>query len=363
MAPQLGVWEPRFGTKTHLATNSLVGDRGAMVYVKYFVPEDGDEQSHPNVFKVQGCSSVSALTLGLLKKSFPVEGAYHFRFLTSLPGNKTKVWLDILEDSSSVPTVEGNSEVFAKVSRIGVQHYNPQVPSSSSAPTKPARVTSSASPTSATTDVQTRRDSFGSPGGPVERSNVGTNSRRNSERLINLSDDVISSKSGGTTEEGLLDFGSTEDLDLNTAAVPSATGSHNDLFTLDSATISKVPLSPLPVNSIPGTTMNNPMSGMTYMGRTGNGLQGMSAMQGGGFNAGGGMHGMQQSMMGNGMGMQAQSPRIGGQMQGMSAMAHPTQMHTMQQQQNKNSFSGLDGLSGFNLNNNQHTNQRGGFGR
>jgi len=324
-----------------------------MVFVKYFCPEDGDEQAHPNVFKVQGCASVSALTLGLLKKSFPVEGTYHFRFLTSIPGAKTKVWLDVLDDAASLPQSEG-SEVFAKVSRIGVQQSNTvqQAPSSSSVPSRPAR-----NATGSALDGQaTRRDSFGNPGSTSERqlssdSTGSGNARRNSERLISFTEEspvhveFTRAPSGG--EEGLLDFGSSDDTDLNAAAAATtAAGSHSDLFSLDSSTISPVPLSPAPspmgangANSMNGFGRNGSGNGLNAMGH-----QPMNPMGGGNNNFGG------NNMMGMGQGMG---------MQGINAMPHPSQLNAMNQQQKQNSFGGLDmGMRGMNnMQQNNNNNQ------
>ena len=329
-----------------------------MVFVKYFIPEDGDDQSHPNVFKVQGCASVSALTLGLLKKSFPVEGTYHFRFLTTVPGAKTKVWLDVLDDAAVLPQSEG-SEVFAKISRIGVQQFHAvqQAPSSSSVPSRPVRQGPGSSATSASDGHATRRDSFGNPGSTNERSvssdsNSGGASRRNSERLISFTEespskaDFTRAPSGG--EEGLLDFGASDDNDFNVAAAASSLGgSHSDLFSLDSATISPVPLSPSPM----GANGGNPMGGMHSFGHNGSGtgLNGMGSHHQTMNPMGGGMGGQGQNMMGMGQGMG---------MQGINAMPHPSQLNAMNQQHKQNSFGGIDmGLRTMG-NNNQNSQGR-----
>lgn len=96
--------------------------------VKYIIPEDGDEVQHPNVFSMQGSSS--SVTLGTIKRSFPLPGSYHFRFLHSSGGEK--VWLDVSEDGASVPS--GHDGIFAKISRIansngnGIAPINTQTP-------------------------------------------------------------------------------------------------------------------------------------------------------------------------------------------------------------------------------------------
>ena len=80
--------------------------------IKYIICEDGDDEFHPNAFNVSGHSSP---TLGIIKKSFPVPGDYHFRFLTTL--GHSKVWIDILDNTASVPFHDGS--IFMKVSRLG----------------------------------------------------------------------------------------------------------------------------------------------------------------------------------------------------------------------------------------------------
>lgn len=82
------------------------------MFVKYFLPEDGDDQNHPNVFRFDSTSP--QITLGQIKKSFPIPGIYHFRFLTSV--GSTVVWMDVLNDTDVVPLTDGN--LIMKVSRI-----------------------------------------------------------------------------------------------------------------------------------------------------------------------------------------------------------------------------------------------------
>ena len=90
----------------------------AKVRIKYIIPEDGDEIDHPNVFTLQ--SSSSTVTLRDIKKSFPLSNngsssEFHFRFLKLL-SPENKVWLDLINDSDVLPSVNGS--IFAKVSRI-----------------------------------------------------------------------------------------------------------------------------------------------------------------------------------------------------------------------------------------------------
>ena len=46
-------------------------------YVQYFIPHDGDEEDHPNVFLVK--KPLKNLTLSDVQGSFPLPGTYFFR--------------------------------------------------------------------------------------------------------------------------------------------------------------------------------------------------------------------------------------------------------------------------------------------
>ncbi|KAG5179771.1 hypothetical protein JKP88DRAFT_346794, partial [Tribonema minus] len=51
--------------------------------IRYFIPSDGDDADHPNVFQLPS-SAVSGgngtLRLGDVMRHFPLPGTYHFRF-------------------------------------------------------------------------------------------------------------------------------------------------------------------------------------------------------------------------------------------------------------------------------------------
>eukprot|EP00607_Mallomonas_marina_P004663 CAMPEP_0182428506 /NCGR_PEP_ID=MMETSP1167-20130531/23070_1 /TAXON_ID=2988 /ORGANISM="Mallomonas Sp, Strain CCMP3275" /LENGTH=251 /DNA_ID=CAMNT_0024611445 /DNA_START=161 /DNA_END=913 /DNA_ORIENTATION=+ len=83
-----------------------------MLTVKYFIPEDGDDIKHPNIFRVK--TTGPQITLRQIKEAFPVPGVYHFRFLTSL--GKNSVWMDVTDDNNAIPHKDG--DYFSKVSRI-----------------------------------------------------------------------------------------------------------------------------------------------------------------------------------------------------------------------------------------------------
>ena len=87
------------------------------------IPEDGDEIAHPNIFEV---NTKQGLTLGQLKKAFPVPGSYHFRFLTSVSAGSSKptsVWMDTTDENAPVP-LNSSGQIFAKASRLVFSSLN-----------------------------------------------------------------------------------------------------------------------------------------------------------------------------------------------------------------------------------------------
>jgi hypothetical protein len=85
------------------------GERTAVLYV---VPEDGDDEAHPNFFSIM--RAASKVRLGDVKKTFPLPGGYQFRFKKQF--KNTFVWMDVLDDHDVVPKFEG--QIFAKASRL-----------------------------------------------------------------------------------------------------------------------------------------------------------------------------------------------------------------------------------------------------
>ncbi|OWZ23639.1 hypothetical protein PHMEG_0001443 [Phytophthora megakarya] len=79
--------------------------------LNYYVPEDGDSSDHLNVVPLP---RVEQLRLQHVKKSFPLPGAFHFRFKTAFEG--TYVWLDVVNDADPVP--DFNGLVICKISRV-----------------------------------------------------------------------------------------------------------------------------------------------------------------------------------------------------------------------------------------------------
>ena len=343
-----------------------------MPFIKYVIPEDGDDFDHPNVFMCGGDKSAEALTLGDVMSDFPVPGKYQFRFMRKTASGQ--VWFDVTDKNGTIP--RNNNEIFAKVSRVGTQHY--QAPSSSS-PTSSQRPVSNGS-----------NGSNGQHGGPVESAPVSSASvrkpsldvwdskpqpqeaapssetargRRNSERLLKFDDDNLSGNtpskspihgaSGATVDtngSGLLDFGSNDsgsNSDVHSAG--SASNSNLDLFGLEAG--APVPISPSPQGNIGGQT-HNPLGG-------GGGGQASQGSQGG------------QSSQGQSQGANGMNPMMGGgggnTMQGMNNMNHISSMGMggfqppmgQQQQRKNNDFNALDAFSSMGNSSNGNGNQNG----
>lgn len=79
------------------------------MWVRYFVPEDGDDSNHPNVYQTDRVHSLEDL-----KKSFPLNGQFHFRFLKEL--DKMMVWMDATDNDIPLPVFQGG--LFVKANRI-----------------------------------------------------------------------------------------------------------------------------------------------------------------------------------------------------------------------------------------------------
>ncbi|GAB9470850.1 hypothetical protein Gpo141_00008083 [Globisporangium polare] len=79
--------------------------------LNYFIPEDGDSSDHLNVVPLP---RVEQLKLQHVKKIFPLPGQFHFRFKTPFEG--TYVWLDLVNDSDTVP--DFNGLVISKIARV-----------------------------------------------------------------------------------------------------------------------------------------------------------------------------------------------------------------------------------------------------
>jgi len=96
-----------------------------MATIKYYVPEDGDTEEHPNIFMLpKSTQSGSSPRLGDVRDNFPMPGKYHFRFKSPLiPGTDREkgavaVWMDCVQDDQHVGVWKNS--IFAKVTRISM---------------------------------------------------------------------------------------------------------------------------------------------------------------------------------------------------------------------------------------------------
>jgi len=114
--------------------------------VYYIVPDDGDDETHPNLFTIP--LSQTAIKLRDVKQHFPLRHhAYHFRFKKAFQ-NKF-VWLDCIDENAGVPAYEG--VLFCKCARLDSQPQPPAPQASSKATaTAAAPVTKAAAVSSAT---------------------------------------------------------------------------------------------------------------------------------------------------------------------------------------------------------------------
>lgn len=97
-----------------------------MTTIRYFVPEDGDSEDHPNIFLMPKSShSGFSPRLREIKENFPMPGTYHFRFKSALiPGsdrekNAVSVWMDCVNDDQHVGV--WRNTIVAKVTRINME--------------------------------------------------------------------------------------------------------------------------------------------------------------------------------------------------------------------------------------------------
>ena len=85
----------------------------SMTSVCYHLPSDRDDPEHPNMFSIPK----NEITLGDLKRTFPLPGEYHFR--AKIKFENSSFWKDLVDDSQIVPSYAGR--VVVKVLRISWQ--------------------------------------------------------------------------------------------------------------------------------------------------------------------------------------------------------------------------------------------------
>jgi hypothetical protein len=97
-----------------------------MATIKYFIPEDGDKEEHPNIFMLKkSTQSGFSPRLRDVKDAFPMPGKYHFRFKSPLiPGTDREkgavaVWMDCVDNDQRVGVWKNS--IFAKVTRISME--------------------------------------------------------------------------------------------------------------------------------------------------------------------------------------------------------------------------------------------------
>jgi len=100
-----------------------------MTTIRYFIPEDGDTEDHPNIYLMpKPTQSGFSPRLGDIKDSFPAPGNYHFRFKSPLiPGTDREkgaisVWMDCVDNDQHVGV--WRNTIFAKVTRINMDDYD-----------------------------------------------------------------------------------------------------------------------------------------------------------------------------------------------------------------------------------------------
>jgi len=84
---------------------------GKFCLVYYYVPEDKDDPEFPNAFGVN--NSVDDLKIPEIRKFFPLEGDYIFRFKAKV--GSSNVWMDIKEESK-IPLLNG--KIIMKATRV-----------------------------------------------------------------------------------------------------------------------------------------------------------------------------------------------------------------------------------------------------
>lgn len=135
------------------------------------MPEDGDDENHPNVFQMADSSQVQ---LHQLKKAFPLPGVFLFRFLQTV--NNTEVWLDATDDNMII----NQRNICMKVTRIQNSSNNASITSRSRTNSN----TNNSQPPPITTGKGSPRLAASAPGTAPQR--------RLSEKLIRFDEDSSS---------------------------------------------------------------------------------------------------------------------------------------------------------------------------
>lgn len=182
-----------------------------MTTIRYFIPEDGDSEEHPNIFLLPKSNSGFSPRLRDVKDAFPVPGNYLFRFKSPIvPGadrdkNAVSVWMDCVDDDQHVGVWK--NAIFAKVTRIGMNDddedeadFVPQHNSNGYAPTQSSPSRQSTPSTRSTTAPTSTRTHPPQPTATASE---------NPEPLLGFDDPSPASmpSSVSTSENNLLDVG------------------------------------------------------------------------------------------------------------------------------------------------------------
>ena len=103
-----------------------------MIY--YTIPEDFDDFEQPNAFGIG--KPIAEIKLSDIKRLFPIEGTYHFRF--KYVSNKNTLWMDLKDDQSIAIAYQNN--IVMKVTRSSWESSSvsaQKVPSTSQNGVKP----------------------------------------------------------------------------------------------------------------------------------------------------------------------------------------------------------------------------------
>ncbi len=204
---------------------------------RYFLPEDGDNEEHPNVFLAPKSSNGYPPRLGQIKDSFPLPGSYHFRFKTALvPGtdrdkHAVAVWMDCVDDSKSVPV--WHNSIVAKGTRLGCDEevFAESAPSMARTDSNvsAASVHSSSQPVAADINTQSTHDSLlGSFDDPSPAPAATSSAPSSSGNLLDVDNHLPSAPASGNS---LLDMDVSGYGKSGAAAAPAATA-HDELLNM-----------------------------------------------------------------------------------------------------------------------------------
>merc|ERR1719270_1854057 len=84
------------------------------VLVYYHILEDKDDAETPNAFPLLPMGG--GVKLQDIRAKFPLPGQYHFRFKMRLSEASPLLWMDMTNEDSQVPLLDG--KIVAKVTRI-----------------------------------------------------------------------------------------------------------------------------------------------------------------------------------------------------------------------------------------------------